>query len=262
MKFSKNTSVVAFFIFFTSHLFAINRILEMPHLNNGRCLNRSIPADACTREQTRALSSHCISLDEYNTLVQMSYFPSCISIDGQMELVSWCTCGCFEESTRLFSLSGSDSEPKWNVIKDIVADERNYFLWSLSDDATIFDFKTIPRKIVRNTQGPEQEPLIYLHTDANNTLGLTSEHAVLLWSGEMVAAKSLIVGQMIVSSSGKPLKITKIELKMTEKNVVNILTEGESMLAHIVLAEGIVVGDLAWQNSLQFELNAIVVRQD
>ncbi len=76
----------------------------------------------------------------------------------------------------------------------------------------------------------------------------------------MVAAKNLKEGQILVSSDGKPVTLERIEHRMIAEDVLNVLTAGDSGLSHMVFAEGLVVGYLAWQNSLQSELNAVAIR--
>jgi hypothetical protein len=43
--------------------------------------------------------------------------------------------------------------------------------------------------------------------------------------------------------------------------VFNFLTTGKTKKGHLIVAEGIIVGDLMWQNTLGNELNEVAVRQ-
>ena len=261
MKALTKIKLASFMFLMASQSFARNRILEQPHLNLGRSMDEGIPAEDCSREQKNALSNHCINDEEYDTLVKQNYFPSCTKIAGKIKLTGWFTCGCFDPNARIYSLSKSSSESEWNTVRDIVADEQNYQLWSLSDNATLSDFRTETRGILRSSHGPEKKPLVIIHTADGNTLGVTTEHAVLLWSGEMIAARNLKEGQTLVSTTGYPLSLERIEHRIINEDVFNVLSTGKTPLSHMIFAEGIIVGDLAWQNSLQSELNAIALRE-
>lgn len=261
MKIFAKMKLTMFVLFLGSQCFASNRILEQAHLNdNKRCVFGDTSPEDCANDQNEGLAIQCINQEEYDTLVKMNYYPLCAKRKGQQQLVGWCTCGCFDPNARLFSLKKS-GDSQWNKIRDILSNEKENQLLSLSDDATLSNFQTEFRDIVRSTKGPEKKPLVFIHTSEGNTLGLTTEHAVLLWSGEMVAAKHLKVGQTLVSDFGTPIVLEKIEHKIIKEDVLNVLTTGKTHLSHMIFAEGMVVGDLAWQNSLQSELNAVAVRE-
>ncbi|KAB8032268.1 Hint domain-containing protein [Fluviispira multicolorata] len=98
-------------------------------------------------------------------------------------------------------------------------------------------------------------------TNNNLRLAVTSEHAILLADGRMIAAKNVKLTDQLVLANGNPIGIKSIESLKTNKNVLNVLTTGNSNIEHTVFAEGLIVGDLAWQNNLQKQLNAIAIRK-
>ena len=53
--------------------------------------------------------------------------------------------------------------------------------------------------------------------------------------------------------------ITEIKREHTSEEVINFLTVGKSLRSHMLIAEGVVVGDLAWQNDLVAALDRVVM---
>jgi len=78
----------------------------------------------------------------------------------------------------------------------------------------------------------------------------------------MVAAKDLQIGQTLVRQDGSPNQIAAITRVPTDDEVYNVLTDaGLVHQGHMIVAGGVIVGDLMWQNTLATDLDAIIVRQ-
>ena len=58
-----------------------------------------------------------------------------------------------------------------------------------------------------------------------------------------------------------PVAITAIGRRQADADVVNFETQGDSELNHIIVAEGVFVGDLVWQNQLAADLGKVALRQ-
>ncbi|BBH53799.1 hypothetical protein [Fluviispira sanaruensis] len=105
-------SLIFFISFtFTRQIFAAappdrDRIRENPIIDNqaGRCHKVAMPTDQCNKQRDHALSAGCINQIEYNTLIQINAYPLC---NYDNELNGHYSCGCFEESTRIFSYEKS-----------------------------------------------------------------------------------------------------------------------------------------------------------
>lgn len=111
--------------------------------------------------------------------------------------------------------------------------------------------------------GPEPEPLIVIETTDARIIKLTTKHPVLTASGEMVLAKELKIEDGLIDQDGSKVEILSLSTEMYEGNVVNFMIDEpiESRLEHVIFAHRIAVGDLAWQSSLEDELNQIIIRQ-
>ncbi|WP_186647237.1 Hint domain-containing protein [Fluviispira vulneris] len=233
-----------------------NRITG-PSDKNGRC-TENLGGGACQEEREYALKAGCITQDEYNSLVGYNSYPIC---DRKNILRAWCSCGCFEESTRIFSFEALTNDIGYIPIKKITADSKKYNVASVKADASLSQLNVGLYNLISTTSGPEADPLIVFKTQNGLRLAVTKEHAILLADGRMVAAKNVKLTDALVLANGRPIAIKSIESLKTDKNVLNLLTSGKSNLEHTLFAEGLIVGDLAWQNNLKNMLNAIAIRQ-
>lgn len=121
------------------------------------------------------------------------------------------------------------------------------------------------------TQGAEAEELYVVKTPIG-TLRVTSTHAILLADGRMIAAKDLTPRDLLMGFDGKPVSIVgPIQRALANDGQVhNVLVDTPHKKEHLLVANGadgdasngVVVGDLLWQNRLGAELNAVLMRQD
>jgi len=237
-------------------LFAQNNKMLDTSLQFDRCKG-DISAEVCKMGQNRAYQESCISYEEWKTGQQQSKMPICVGT----KFLGWCMCGCFHPDTEILSYVDTTSPASYVPIRLISEAPKNFQVYGWARGSKIL--APIARKvgIKGMTNGPEDKPLVVIKTDRMPELSVTTEHPVLLSTGEMVAAKTLKVGQQLVDQSGKLIQITQIENKMTDLDVVNLMTDSADMISHLVVAQGIMTGDLAWQNSMQSEEDALLLRE-
>ncbi|RYG21516.1 hypothetical protein EON82_18675 [bacterium] len=84
---------------------------------------------------------------------------------------------------------------------------------------------------------------------------------MVLEDGRVVAASEVQPGSNFVGVDGKTVRILGIEREQTTGDVYNFEVGATKNQGHIIAAEGVLVGDLAWQNRLKAELGAIQVRK-
>jgi hypothetical protein len=238
--------------------FATNRITGPIDLNI-RCLD-TITGIACNDERSYGLKSGCINQEEFDSLVKYNAYPVC---DRRDLLKGWCSCGCFQVNTKIYSINTNEKGESlgYQAISKILNDKHNYKVISLSSDATLSSITTKPLKILSTTSGPEKTPLIVFTTANEQRLAVTTKHAILLADGRMVAAKDVKITDLLVQANGVPVAIKSIESEKVNDNVLNILTDGNTNIEHTLFAEGLIVGDLSWQNNLKNMLNAVAIRK-
>jgi hypothetical protein len=78
----------------------------------------------------------------------------------------------------------------------------------------------------------------------------------------MVPAHALDPKQhQLVTQWGEFITIKSIELKKTTNRVYNVLTDAKlNHLGHMIVANGIIVGDIMWQNTLAADMWKVIIR--
>ncbi|MBF0208918.1 MAG: hypothetical protein HQK53_18810 [Oligoflexia bacterium] len=225
-----------------------------------RCANQP-SAERCEQLRKKALSSGCINTEELVSLVKFGAYPVCDYDDNPPTMSTWCPCGCFDSSVNV--LTANNNGFSWKPAGQIVIDWKSTKLASLRTDSFLNDFSFNGNKISLVTTGVEKIDLFNIETENGKGLKLTGEHPVLLSNGIMVSAKNLKVGDNLVGIDGDKKAILAIDRSGAGSTVVNFAIEENDgdKSAHIIAAEGVLVGDLVWQGSLQEEEKALLVRQ-
>ena len=213
-----------------------------------------IPLDLCRSMTDSAKNQHkCIDEVEHRYAVDHGVIVSCAG----NKIISACPCSCFDSSTNLLSTDESGNYV-WLKVTEFKTGKS---VVTLSEDSTVSNLALKNNTTSYKTQGPEAKPIYILATEEGNALKVTGDHGVLLADGRMVAAKDVKINDSFVSLSG-PEKVLKIDrVPASGGEVHNILVDTKVKQEHLVIADGIVVGDLLWQNSLGSELNSVLLRQ-
>jgi hypothetical protein len=231
-----------------------------PIPNQNRCGDMQIPLADCPAYQDLAFfTDHCINGTEYNYSKAHSIAPLCSQI-SPTTYIGFCYCGCLERSTGIFVQDPKSGRNATERIDQITVG--SVAVHALTDDATLSRVRYEPRGVEARTAGSEDKPLVVLHTADGALLAATELHAILLSTGAMIAAKDLEVGQSMVRQDGSFSTIASITRESTKDDVFNVLTNaGLNHKGHMIVANGLIVGDLMWQNTLAKDLNSIIVRQ-
>lgn len=257
----KNAKIVSLFftligLFLSYNAYAEENRITGPVHPAARC-SKAFAGEECENRRIKDYNTGCITYDELNSLRNYAAYPICVEND----LLAWCPCGCFDSSTRIFGVNLNNKEAKYYNILEIVGNTSNYNVVTLNLGSTLSNLKTKSSAIKKVTAGPEEMPLITFNTANGQKLSVTQEHAILLSDGRMVAAKDVKNSDHLVQADGKPVAISSIESKKVKDDVINIQTEGKTSIEHTLFAEGLIVGDLMWQNNLKSLLNDIAIRK-
>ncbi len=229
-----------------------------------RCLG-GVDETTCEQRRNFGLNKGCISREEYDILKRFGSFPICSDFgDGKgLELQSWCPCGCFHPDT---AISVETSDPSSNTLEsalDITKNKQNFRVVHLAKDASISNFVLKSTPIKMSTSGLEEKPLIVIRTSDDRILKVTEKHPLLTARGEMVLASELNIDDGLIDQDGFKVEIASLSSEMFEGEVVNFMIDEpiESRLEHVIFANRIAVGDLAWQSSLEDEQQQVIIRQ-
>jgi hypothetical protein len=148
--------------------------------------------------------------------------------------------GCFAEETRI-----AVSKNETRLIRELQVGD---LVWN--------PVKKVQVRIARMTAGPETLPLIVVHT-AGRSLKVTTEHPMVTDRG-LIMAELLEAGDAMVMADGSLEKVVRVESVLHDGagSVRNFIINPESTDPddHMVLAEGIVTGDLYLQSQLKKDL--------
>lgn len=218
-----------------------------------RCA-RPISAEECKGELDYGLDQGLITIDAYNWGLTNGYYP----VIGRRNTVdAVCKCGCFEASTRILT-QDAEGFSAWIAAKDITKETT---LFALNETATLSRPSFNTKSILASTKGAEHPALYVFELDNGNTLKVTQNHGMLLSDGRVVEARTLDTGAEFVALDGSRVRVTNLRFEHTQEDVYNFEVESQFSAGHIIAAEGVLVGDMAWQNQLGRELGSIAVRR-
>jgi hypothetical protein len=218
-----------------------------------RCTG-AISAAQCQEELAYGLNLNLITPEAYYWGLANGYYPV---IDRNNVIGAICKCGCFEANSLILT-QDEQGASAWVPAKDI---KTSTTLFALNEAATLsrptFDAKSI--KVA--TRGEETPALYAFGLDNGRTLKVTQNHGMLLSDGRVVEARTLGVGAEFVALDGSTVRVRELRFEHTAEDVFNFEVNAQESAGHIIAAEGVLVGDLAWQNQLSRELGAITVRR-
>ncbi|RJE78352.1 hypothetical protein BGP78_05685 [Pseudoalteromonas sp. MSK9-3] len=220
----------------------------------GRCVNQPISQSECHMRIEWAVDNGKISRRAAEWGKTNGFYPI-IDFFSQ-NIAAVCKCGCFEQDTLIRVL-------KDGSIQDIRAKEldNSFGLVALSGEATLNDLSTDSFEMKTRTKGPET-PALYVFTfEDGNELKVTQHHGMLLGDGTMISAKNVKAGQTMLNAQGTELEVTSITREFTKHDVYNFETNGDAKASHIIVANGMFVGDLTWQNQLHADLGKVIIRK-
>ncbi|WP_148273434.1 Hint domain-containing protein [Stigmatella aurantiaca] len=222
--------------------------------NEGRCSGAASQAQ-CNADLSYALSMQLITTAAYNWGLANGYYPV---VDRHNQIGAICKCGCFEANALILTESVNGASNKWIAAKDVTKDTK---LVSLDETSKLSRPGMKSQSVKALTHGKELPALYVFSLSNGRDLKVTQNHGMLLSDGRVVEAKTLSAGAEFVGLDGSTVRVNTISFERTKREVFNFEVDTQSKQGHIIAAEGVLVGDLAWQNQLSSELGAISIRR-
>ena len=241
--------------------FSKSRIIG-PKDPKARCVNPISSSETCEFIRKKSLEENCITQEEYEILKRNGSYPACnmwVEKDAD-KLLSWCPCGCFAPDTLINVFSEMGFLERKEMASDLVFGKQDYLVTHLSDESSLDSFSYEASPIRLKTHGKEFKKVYVVKPYGKSSITLTERHPVLLSTGVMKQIKDVTLKDMLVLSSGEPVKIEKIERIPFKQEVVNFSLETEKNKEHLIFANDIVVGDQYWQASLENLMNKVLLR--
>lgn len=216
-------------------------LCNLPEIEGTRCATASFFAFYCTNQTAgcETVPGGC-----FGSTPPGHWYP----IADATQVPRWkCRCGCGAEETVFdgpIALTGSD------LIRN--SEASGIFLSSVDDYSSP---NMSPREINGIMYGPEKEGAYRITTAAGRVVTLSASHPVptVTDSGELVAMKQAQIlksGEFVQDTIGMSDEITRIERIAYAGRMVNFNVVSSDAAHHIVVANGLRIGDRAWQERL------------
>jgi hypothetical protein len=222
-----------------------------------RCAS-GIDVTTCAVLNNTARNAGLVTQDGYNYLLSVSFCAIVADFGLGPKIFDFCPLGCFAADAQIASTVASDGKAEYVSAASVAPQS---LLVSMADEASIGDVVLAPQSVKRIVAGPEDKELFVFALANGRTLRVTSHHPMVLDSGKIIEASQVNSKMSFVGLDGRSVKVTAITREKPVADVFNFVTGGDTQLSHIIVAEGILVGDLKIQNELADEESSIGLRR-
>ncbi|WP_127716171.1 Hint domain-containing protein [Halobacteriovorax sp. HLS] len=204
-------------------------------------------------------------LDEENYLQgptnPLSWFPPVSSgadcyIPENYDIVGFCAGGCYTADQMI--LSGN----KEFAIKDMF-DTKELRVTTLSSNSTLDGLKLKEGSVFSYSKSitSGSHDIVNIKTQSAKSLSVTLEHPLVLADGNYIAAQDLKVGSKLLNEFGEEEIIEELSINKVEGKVYNIRTNGEKETDRVIVAGGLLNGDLTIQQRKAKKANQVLLRK-
>jgi len=225
---------------------------------NVRCATAVSPSD-CLTFNNQGLAAGLLTPDGYTYLVGIHFCAITFALPGQSpKIFDFCPEGCFAADTQVLSSVTREGRANYTRAASVAPNSQ---LLSLADDASPDAVAMAPHSVKRIVLGPEDGELFAFALANGRTLKVTTHHPMVLDSGKLVEASKVVAGDAFVGLDGRSVAVVRITRQEPEADVFNFETAATTQMGHIIVAEGVLTGDLKIQNELADEEGAVGLRR-
>lgn len=222
-----------------------------------RCAT-AIDQTVCDFLNNTALSNALITQGGYSFLQSVSFCAIVQDLGQGFKILDFCPKGCFAADTQIASSVAADGVAGYVSAKSVAPKST---VLGMTDDASFNNPVLAPQSVKRIVLGPEDAELFVFALSNGHTLRVTQHHPMVLDSGEIIQASQVGPKMAFVGLDGQSVAVTSITREKPTADVFNFETAGDTQLSHVIVAEGVLVGDLKIQNELSDEEGAIALRR-
>lgn len=228
----------------------VSEICDLPIAEGSRCNSQIFSEVYCG--DTPDCGNNCFGVTPSGHWFDMSRLDA----DGVPQPRWRCRCGCLAEETvfeGLTDVTGTD-----------IVTAKGGVIASLDE---IGNQSTSYRPINGITYGAEQELAITITTVAGRTVTLSRAHPVVTVAeqGLIIAVKqaeNLQEGELLLATDGQSDRIVQLREQPYTGKMVNFNVQSSEAVNHLLFANDLLVGDLAWQERLTSVQSRILYRQE
>ncbi|HEX3482404.1 MAG TPA: Hint domain-containing protein [Kofleriaceae bacterium] len=223
-----------------------------------RCAT-AIDQTVCDFLNNTALSNSLITQGGFDFLAQVGFCAIVADMGSGYMVMDFCPKGCFAADTQIASNVTADGKADYVQAASVAP---NSPLVSMADDANLGgDVSLASQTVKRIAVGPEDAQLFVFTLANGHTLRVTQHHPMVLDDGTIIEAREVTKKMSFVGLDGQSVAVTKITRAKPTADVFSFETAGTTQLSHIIVAEGVLVGDLKIQNELESEEASIGLRR-
>mgnify|MGYP000707648243 CR=1 FL=1 len=177
-------------------------------------------------------------------------------IPENYDIIGFCAGGCYT-ADQLILVDGSERS-----IKDMISSgERS--VMTLDEDSTTESIRVKDGSVFSYMKsvvsGPQE--IISLETDSGKKLSITLEHPLVSSTGEFILAEDLSVGSKLLNEFGDIETVSELSRKEIDTKVYNLRTNGANETDRVVVAQGLLNGDLSVQQRKAKKANQFLLRK-
>jgi len=222
-----------------------------------RCAT-AIDQTVCDFLNNTALSNNLITQGGFAFLQSVSFCAIVQDLGQGFKIFDFCPKGCFAADTQIASSLAGDGLAGYTAARSVAPKST---VVGMTSDASLGNVILAPLSVKRIVLGPEDAELFVFTLANGHALRVTQHHPMVLDSGEIIQAMQVGPKMSFVGLDGKSVAVTSITREKPTADVFNFETEGDTQLTHIIVAEGVLVGDLKIQNELSDEEGSIALRR-
>jgi hypothetical protein len=223
---------------------------------NQRCAT-AIEPNVCSFLNNTALGQGLVTQDGFDFLGSVGFCAIVMDPGTGFRIVDFCPVGCFAADTQFLSTIGPKGQASFLSASSVEPDSQLMGMAAPS----LRDVVLAPQSIQRIVVGPEDADLFVFGLVNGSTLRVTSHHPMVLDSGKIIEAAKVDPGMSFVGFDGKTVAINSITREKPVGDVFNFETRSDKQLGHIIVAEGVLVGDWKIQRELVDEEGSIALRR-
>lgn len=224
-----------------------------------RCATFITP-DECTGFNNAALNAGLLTADGFAELERINFcainfppFPG-----APPRIFDFCPEGCFAADTQILSTVSSFGEANYVAAESLSPKSP---LMSLADTASFDEIVLAQASTKQVVKGPEEAELFVFALANGRYLRVTMNHPMVLDNGQIIEAHRVQPKMAFVGLDGRSVAINSITREQPTADVYNFDTGGATDMSHIIVAEGVLTGDLKIQNALKDEQGEIERRR-
>jgi hypothetical protein len=225
-------------------------LCDLPVLEGTRCANAEFFRSYCNEK-----TDGCGAVGGCFGFTPPGHWYPILGVDGKP--FRRCRCGCFAAETKFWGTPGMTGKSL------LEAKENSIRLRVLTE----FGSPYYGKKRINGLMHAKETRAIHLVTQGGHSLYLSDGHPVVVATAAgavecMKQAKDIAVGDFLLTRSHQPVRVLKNETVFYEGEMMNFNVESQNPIHHIVIANDLQMGDLAWQEQLHAVEARMYHRQD